>query len=141
MLSRLLDEFYNKIALSFHRHAVEHQQWNNLSSLSTTDMSTLEIVYLLNRPTYKELTDFLGLSTSNVNYRINKLIEKGYLQREQDPTDKRRYFLNVTEKFMDYYCVNDDFIEQISKKAQDRFSKDELEKFEEMFRILIEELI
>lgn len=141
MLNELIDAFYSKLALSFLRHEAEYQKRNELASLSTTDMSTLEIVYLLNRPTYKDLTDFLKISTPNATYRINKLVEKGYLQREQDPTDKRRFFLTVTDKFMEYYCINDNFMELVAQRARDRFSKEELDQFERMFRIIIDELM
>lgn len=141
MLNELIDAFYSKLALSFHRNEANYQKKNELSTLSDTDTSTLEIVYLLNRPTYKELTDFLKISTPNATYRINKLIEKGYLRREQDPTDKRRYFLNVTDKFMDYYCINDHFMELVAQRAKDRFTDEELQQFERMFRIMIEELM
>lgn len=141
MLNELIDAFYSKLALSFLRHEAEYQKRNELASLSTTDMSTLEIVYLLNRPTYKDLTDFLKISTPNATYRINKLVEKGYLKREQDPTDKRRFFLTVTDKFMEYYCINDNFMELVAQRARDRFSKEELDQFERMFRIIIDELM
>ncbi|MFD2386491.1 MarR family winged helix-turn-helix transcriptional regulator [Enterococcus rivorum] len=82
----------------------------------------------------------MKISTSNANYRINKLITKGYLKREQDPTDKRRYFLNVTEKFMDYYCVNDSLLEQVVKNVRNRVRKEDLEQFESTLAIIIEEM-
>lgn len=140
MLNELIDRFYNALAINFHRNAVNHQQWDEVSSLSSTDMSTLETVYLLNSPTYKDLSDFLKISTPNVNYRINKLIEKGYLRREQDKRDKRRYFLNVTDKYLDYYCMNDKLMEHVANQVRSRLSPEELDQFERLFSILIEEM-
>lgn len=141
MLAEQMNAFYNKLALSFYRNAVAYRQSSGVCSLSTTDLSTLEVVYLLGHPTYKELTDFLGLTIPNANYRISKLIDKGYLTKEQDKNDKRRYFLSVTEKFMEYYCLNDGFMEQTEKRAQERFSKEELCEFERLFSILINEIM
>lgn len=141
MLAEQIDLLYSKLTLSFYRNTAKSQQDNELSSLSTTDVSTLEVVYLLDHPSYKELTDFLGLTTSNANYRISKLIDKGYLQREQDKSDKRRYFLSVTDKFMQYYCVNDDFMVQTEQRAQERLTKKDLDELERLFGILINEIM
>lgn len=140
-LSGLIDEFYGKLAMSFHRNAADYQSREEIFSLSSTEMSTLEIVYLLGKPTCRDLTDFLRISTPNAAYRINRLIEKGFLEKEQDPSDRRRYYLKVTDKFMDYYCVNDGYMEAVAQRARQRFTPQENEQLEKMLRILIDELM
>lgn len=141
MLNNLIDDFYSKLALSFHRNASSYKKREDLAVLSSIDLSTLEIVYLLKNPTFKELAEFLKISTPNTAYRIKKLIEKGYLTKKQDEIDRRKYYLSVTDKFMDYYCVNDDFMESVAKRAEQRFGKEELDQFQRMFQIIIYELM
>jgi len=141
VLAKQIDIFYSKLALNFYRNLTKYQKNSEVHSLSTTDLTTLEVIYLLGNPTYKEVTDFLGLTIPNANYRISKLIDKGFLIRTQDETDKRRFFLSVTDKYMDYYCVNDNFIEEIEKRAKKCFSKAEFNEFERLFDILINDVM
>lgn len=137
----LIDDFYSKLAINFYRNAVNYQGRDEIQSLSSIEVATLEVVYLLHRPTYKELTEFLKISTPNANYRIKKLIEKGYLTREQDVSDRRKYYLIVTEKFMEYYSVNDAYISNVAKKIKEFFPEQKVEQFHKMLEIVIQKLM
>lgn len=140
-LNNLIDDFYSKLAIHFYENAANYKGRDEIQSLSSTEVATLEVVYLLHSPTYKELTQFLKISTPNVNYRIKKLIEKGYLTREQDSCDRRKYYLNVTDKFMDYYSVNDTYISNVADRIKKFFPKKEVEQFQNMFERIIQQLM
>lgn len=140
-LNELIDDFYSKLAINFYRNAANYKEREEIQSLSSTEVATLEVVYLLHGPTYKELTEFLKISTPNVNYRVKKLIKKGYLTRKQDTCDRRKYYLNVTDKFMEYYSVNDAYISNVANKIKKYFSKQEVEQFQKMFEIVIRQLM
>ncbi|MBC8530685.1 MarR family winged helix-turn-helix transcriptional regulator [Gehongia tenuis] len=139
MLEHWMDEFYNRLALSFYKNAARQQKIEEIGSLGAADTGTLEMVYLLKGPTCKELADFLRISTPNLTYRVNKLVSRGYLEKVQDERDRRRYHLRVTDKFMDYYSVNDAFVHRVAERARQNFSPEELARFEGMFQKIIEE--
>lgn len=92
-------------------------------------------------PTYSELAEFLNISQPNATYRINKLIKKGYLEKFNDKKDKRVYYLQVTDKFMKYYCLNDNYINNVIANLKKRCTADELQQFEKMLKILTKEVM
>ncbi len=139
MLEHWMDEFYNKLAISFYRNAARQQKMEEIGSLGAADTITLEMVYLLGGPTCKELADFLRISTPNLTYRVNKLVSRGYLEKVQDERDRRRYHLRVTDKFMAYYEINDAFVRRVAERAREGIPPKELAQFEATFQRIIEE--
>lgn len=140
MLDNLLEEFYMKLTMSFYKTASRNQALD-IENLSTVEMSCLEIVYYLKNPTYSELAEFLNISQPNATYRINKLIKKGFLRKTNDDNDKRIYRLQVTDKFMDYYCLNDTYIENILTQLKNQCTPQELEQFKKTLKILTKEIM
>lgn len=67
---------------------------------------------MLGHPTILEYAKYMGISQPNATYKINQLIEKGYLIKEVSKEDKRSYRLQVTKKFLAFYRDNDRFIKK-----------------------------
>ena len=106
-------------------------------SLSATESYCVEIIYLLDKPTVSDFAQFLNLSVPNANYKINSLVKKGYVVREQSKTDLREQHLCVTDKFLNYYGLNDALIAHLMKKIRETFSPCDLETLEDMIGRLI----
>jgi len=107
-------------------------------SLSATESYCVEIIYLLNKPTVSDFAQYLNLSVPNANYKINSLVKKGYVVREQSKTDLREQHLCVTEKFLNYYCLNDAVIAQLMKRIRETFSQSDVESLDNMIQRIIE---
>ncbi len=137
MLEKLFDDLYAKFAISFYSRAFA-QKDDVLQKLSSLEVSCLEVVYMLGRPTIGELTRFMKISEPNATYRISCLIKKGYLRKMRGENDKRKYYLEVTDQFTRYSCVSDAYIAQVLRKAEERFSPQELTQFENMLRVMID---
>ncbi|MEV2969133.1 MarR family transcriptional regulator [Paenibacillus larvae] len=129
-----------KLTMSFYKNASQNQTVD-IENISAVEMSCLEVVYFLKNPTYSELAEFLNISQPNATYRINKLIKKGYLEKFNDKKDKRVYYLQVTDKFMKYYCLNDNYINNVIANLKKRCTADELQQFEKMLKILTKEVM
>ncbi|AQR78343.1 MarR family transcriptional regulator [Paenibacillus larvae] len=140
MLNDLFEDFYMKLTMSFYKNASQNQTVD-IENISAVEMSCLEVVYFLKNPTYSELAEFLNISQPNATYRINKLIKKGYLEKFNDKKDKRVYYLQVTDKFMKYYCLNDNYINNVIANLKKRCTADELQQFEKMLKILTKEVM
>jgi len=106
-------------------------------SLSATESYCVEIIYLLNKPTVSEFAQYLNLSVPNANYKINSLVKKGYVVRKQSKTDLREQHLCVTDKFLNYYCLNDSVIALLMKRIRETFSPHELESLDDMIQRII----
>ncbi|OAB36612.1 MarR family winged helix-turn-helix transcriptional regulator [Paenibacillus macquariensis] len=138
MLNELFEDLYMKLAMNFYKKAA-HGQTVEIENISAVEMACLEVVYFLKKPTYSELSEFFNISQPNVTYRINKLIKKGYLTKFNDEKDKRVYYLQVTDKFMEYYCINNNYINNIIINLEKRCTAEEIEQFGKTLKILTKE--
>jgi len=106
-------------------------------SLSATESYCVEIIYLLNKPTVSDFALYLNLSVPNANYKINSLVKKGYVIREQSKTDLREQHLCVTDKFLNYYCLNDTAIALLFRRIRETFSPEDLERLDDMIQRIV----
>ena len=95
MEKNLLSEVYSKLRILYYRDVFRRIQ-NRELSLTTTEAYCIEIIGALGKPTINEFASFIGISSPNATYKVNSLIKKGYLKKQQSGTDKREFILEVT---------------------------------------------
>ncbi len=101
-------------------------------SLTATEFFSVEVIYLLDKPTVSEFADCLNITSSLAAYKVRSLMEKGYLVKV--PTDdKRSSRLLVTEKFMKYYHKEDSYGSFIFKMLSESLTEEELETTDKLF--------
>ncbi len=140
MLERYFSQVYTKFKLKFYKTVFanfEHRE----ASLSVVETFCVEVIFALHRPTVKEFADFAQISSPNAAYKINSLIKKGYIKKTQNKDDKREFYLEVTEKYLNYVGITYDYITLVSKRLRERFNDEDIEKLEEIMRVLSEELM
>lgn len=84
--------------------------------------------------TPSKLADMLHIARPSVTQKINVLEKAGYVTRKQNPADKREYFLyfNADSFDADTQSIYTKLTKQISESMEQRYSKEEIEKFSEM---------
>lgn len=84
--------------------------------------------------TPSKLADMLHIARPSVTQKINVLEKAGYVTRKQNPADKREYFLyfNADAFAADTQSIYAKLDKQISASMEQRYSKEEIEKFSEM---------
>ncbi|MBO5544507.1 MAG: MarR family transcriptional regulator [Oscillospiraceae bacterium] len=110
-------------------------------SLSAMEAFSLEIISMLNAPTVSQFADFLNISQSNATYKVNSLIRKGYIIRENSDTDRREYHLVLSEKFYRYMSLLTSYEDLVYERMLQRFSPAELETFSRMMSVISDELM
>ena len=108
------------------------------SSLSAAEAFAVDVIYLLQEPTIKEFADCLGISQPNATYKVNHLIQKGYVQKTPSQEDRREAHLHVTDKYMRYWNESNGSLTLALTVLQDRFSADEVATFTRMLQELTE---
>ena len=131
---------YDKFKLQFYRKVFELVRERD-GSLSAMEAFSLEVIHMLDHPTISQFADFLNISQSNATYKVNSLIRKGYIERENSTTDRREYHLNPTEKFYNYIGLYSDYQKVVLERVSKRFSAEDTAKFEEMLGIIVDELM
>ena len=140
MLEQAFNEVYTKFKLHFYR-AVFGRFQTREASLTTVETFCMEIIMALDAPTVNEFSSFVGISAPNAAYKINNLIQKGYVRKEQSESDKREYHLVVTQKYIDYYNISYRYVSKVVERVKERFPPEDVAKMEEMLRVISDELM
>lgn len=140
MLEKSFTEVYDKFKLQFYRKVFELVRERD-GSLSAMEAFSLEVIKMLDHPTIGQFADFLNISQSNATYKVNNLIKKGYLERENSTTDRREYHLKPSEKFYNYMALLSSYEQRVMDRIKARFPEEDVNKFDEMLQIISNELM
>ena len=140
MLEESFIEVYEKFKVQFYRKIFEKVRERD-GSLSAMEGFSLEIIHALNEPTVGQFADFLNISQSNATYKVNSLIRKGYLVRQNSTTDRREYHLVLSDKYYSYAELMTSYEQTVVNRMRERFSEEDVEKFDELLTIISNELM
>ena len=140
MLDDIFNEVYTKFKLNFYRGIFERLKERE-ASLSASEAYAVEVIYALHEPTISQFANFLQISQPNATYKINTLIRKGYIEKINSNVDKREYHLRTTDKFSNYYAINQNYIHTVMQRIRERFSDEETKQLERMLNIISRELM
>ena len=140
MLQQSFSEVYTKFKLHFYQK-VFSKFGSREATLTTVETFCMEIIMALGKPTINEFSRFVAISPPNAAYKVNSLIQKGYVRKVQSPDDKREYHLEVTQKYIDYYNISYRYLNTVMGRIQERFSPEEAAKLEEMLQVIARELM
>ena len=118
-----------------------HTMDQSNNRLSATEAFSVEVIYAMKGPTIREFADFVNISQPNATYKINSLVRKGYINKVNSASDKREYHLEVTQKFLDYYRINDSYIHEVMENIRKRFAPEDVKRLEEILRVIADELM
>ena len=140
MVEDSFTEIFSKFEMQFFRRIFDLVRERE-GSLSAMEAFSLEIIQMLDNPTVGQFADFLNISQSNATYKVNSLIKKGYLERQNSTTDRREYHLVLSEKFYRYQELMTSYENTVLERIGERFSPEDLRKFDEMLTIISHELM
>ena len=140
MLEKNFIEVYDKFKFQFYRKIFEKVKERD-GSLSAMEGFSLEIIRALGEPTVGRFADFLNISQSNATYKVNSLIKKGYIIKENSDVDRREYHLHLSEKYYQYSGLMRGYVDTVMERMETRFLPEDLEKLTEMLRIMSDELM
>ena len=136
MLEQLFHKLYLMFRANYYRQFVQ-EIGTREGSLSATESFCVELIYLMTNPTVSDFANYLNISVPNANYKINSLVNKGYIVRQTSESDRREQHLVVTEKFLKYYGLNDKVISQLMKSIRENFPQDEVDAYTDMLERVI----
>lgn len=140
MLEKSFVEVYDKFKLMFYRRVFELVRERD-GSLSAMEAFSLEVIKMLDTPTVGRFADFLNISQSNATYKVNNLIKKGYLVRQNSQLDRREYHLILSEKYYNYIDLFNSYAKEVLSRIQERFPAEDVERFDDMLQIISDELM
>ncbi len=140
MLGNTFEDLYNRFRVHFYMQVFAKE--NSLDgSLTSVEAFSLECIKALGEPTVAEFAKMMGISAPNAAYKVNALVQKGYIEKVQSDEDHREYFLRPTEKLNAYYKRSYEFLEKIVERCEDRFSKEDINRLDYMIATIIDEMV
>ena len=140
MLEKHFADVYNKFKLQFYRRVFELVRERD-GSLSAMEAFSLEVIYMLGQPTVSQFADFLNISQSNATYKVNNLIKKGYLERQNSTVDRREYHLILSEKYYTYMNIYANYELTVMRRVAERFPPEDVAVFDRILQVMSEELM
>lgn len=140
MLETAFNEVYTKFKMHFYQNVFQRFETRE-ASLTTVESFCMEGIMALGEPTVAEFSRMMRISTPNAAYKINSLVQKGYVEKIQSPTDRREYHLRPTQKYVDYYSISYAYLHTVIQRAEQTFSPADLAKLEEMLTVISRDLM
>lgn len=140
MLEKSLLDVHTKLKIHFYQEMFKRLN-SRETSLSTVETFCVEVIYALGEPTIAQFAKFINVSSPNATYKVNSLIKKGYITRTRSKIDKREYHLKVTDKFMNYYALSSDYVDEVVRRARKRFGAKVIKDFDSFLTTVSEELM
>ena len=140
MLEVSFAQVYGKFKLHFYQEIFSTFQ-DREASLTAVETFCMEVILALKEPTVNEFASFVRISSPNAAYKINSLIQKGYVEKIQSPSDRREYHLRPTQKFHDYYNLSSAYIREVMDRVRDRFTPEEVAQMDRVLNIVGRELM
>jgi DNA-binding MarR family transcriptional regulator len=101
----------------------------------------MECINALKNPTIAEFAHMMNISAPNAAYRVNSLLQKGYIEKIQSKEDQREYHIRPTKKYINYSNIYESYLKTIDERCKERFSKEDYDKLQEMLNIIDTELM
>lgn len=140
MLEESFSDVYTKFKLHFYQEIFSRFQ-SREASLTAVETFCMEIILALKEPTINEFASFVHISSPNAAYKVNNLIQKGYVEKVRSTQDRREYHLRPTKKYMDYYNISSNYMKQVMERIQSRFTTEEAIQLDRMLQIVGQELM
>lgn len=131
---------YTKFKLHFYREIFGN--WSKReATLTTVETFCMEVIYAMDRPTINEFANFIKISQPNAAYKVNNLIRKGYLRKIRSKRDKREYFLEVTDQYIEYLDLSNTYMHKVLDRVETSFTPEQLEILDSMLKVISDELM
>lgn len=96
-----------------------------LKDLSITEIHTIEAIGLSGTKSMSEIAAQLDITTGTLTTAIDKLIRKGYAERNRSYVDRRIVYIALTKKGKLAYKIHDGFHYKMVKNVVEDFSEEE----------------
>ena len=140
MLESSFNQVYTKFKLHFYKEVFSRFQ-SREATLTAVETFCMEIILALKEPTINEFASFVNISSPNAAYKVNSLLQKGYVEKVRSDQDRREYHLRPTKKYMDYYNISTSYVQKVMARIKARFTPEESGLLDKMLQIVSGELM
>ncbi len=140
MLEDVFDAVYSKFKLCFYQRMFEQIQAREMA-LTPIEAFCVEVIHELGNPTINEFASFINVTPPNAAYKVNSLVQKGYIEKIQSMDDKREYHLQVTKEYFKYYNLSQNYVHEVVGRMQEILSEEELKVMEKCMTQMVNDMM
>lgn len=140
MFNTAISQIYDKLRLHLYMKVYSRFE-NREATLTTVETFSMEVINAMGEPTVAQFAKMLDISSPNAAHRIKCLVQKGYVEKVQSPDDGREFHLRPTQKYEQFSKINKDYLKELMKRCEKRFSPEDFKKLNEMLDIINNELM
>ncbi|KZN94789.1 MAG: MarR family transcriptional regulator [Bacillaceae bacterium] len=137
-----LIERYIKVSFIVTKRAEELVKCEIDPDITNEQHYLLRYIHQKERCTSTELANVFRVNKSAITAMINRLVEKGFVQRIRDEKDRRVIYLALTEKGSNLFASTEERVHKVVGSFITKFSEDEIESFiqtyEKLANVLLE---
>ena len=140
MLEQSFLKVYDKFVLEFFRRIFEMVRERE-GSLTAMEAFSVEVIHELNEPTIGRFAEFLNISQSNATYKVNNLIKKGYIEKQNSTTDRREYHLVLSDKYYRYTGLMHSYVQTVAGRIEEHFPPEDVARINQMLEVISDEIM
>lgn len=136
-MEALLIEFVGTLDASLKSLVKELGASAGFSRLTISQFQYLEAVHSLGEPTITEIAAHLNITKASVTAGINKLVQMGYLQKNQSLQDKRSYLVSLSDSGHQLVRAKYAAVQEYGQFIRSVLSAQEIEQFQAVLTKLV----
>lgn len=141
-ISELVDRYISvSFSVTKKAEALIKEQIGNDCDLTNDQHYTLRYMYRAGSCTSSELAEVFEVKKSAITAIINRMWEKGLIQRTRDENDRRVVYLTLTDKGKELYLKTEERITKLVESFITSFDQEEIEQFIKTYEKLNQILI
>ncbi|MFB0918048.1 MAG: MarR family transcriptional regulator [Clostridiaceae bacterium] len=123
VLNHLFVNVFNQI-LRIEEKVIKQQ---TVLNLTVNEMHTIEAIGKYTSKNMSEVAELLNITTGTLTISVNRLIEKGYVERMRDEDDRRIVRIKLTDKGMKAFDKHEEYHEEMVNTVLSNLSDEEAE--------------
>jgi len=131
-LARSIVEFYEKLS------SWEHEVVRG-SDMTPNQMHAIEIIGHEKALRMKELAERLGVTTGTLTVTVDRLEQKGLIERQPHETDRRSYRVVLTPDGKKHFKKHHEFHVKLTEEIVSTLTPEELECFNTVLRKVVKQ--
>lgn len=88
-----------------------------------------------------ELAERANTTRQAMTYLVDYLVERGYLERVDDPTDKRAQIIRLTQKGWDFHLRSKQHVAEVQKNWGQQLGEQDMQTLMDLLRRLVHDVL
>ena len=118
----------DQVSIALKEYGSTEPQYNVLKTLDAADGRAISV---------QEILEKMVQRNSNITRIVDKLIAKGYVERKECPTNRRKMDITITQEGKKFLVTLNDKVSELHRPLMKNLSADELDTLRKLIKKLV----